>query len=243
MNYNDMTMIELREMCAKHGIVAGRSKAETIKRIEARDAELQDFANRHGEALAKSGMAIRSGGKDYKPEDHQPCQGCETIKAEAALAEYRAAHPEIAAEGAKMCDCDPVGDAAREHYQGIGKQPCDCQPDDTVDAMAYATGAQPLPDDAGFTTEVGADGVRRVTGMHPALGAPYGAQPEVIGVDYGQIEARALAHDIEAAKRDTPPTTPAYGVLSRRMVTMIRNQPKASVPGSVRRRMQREAAR
>lgn len=113
MNYNDMTMIELREMCAKHGIVAGRSKAETIKRIEARDAELQDFANRHGEALAKDGMAIRSGGKDYKPEDHQPCQGCETIKAEAALAEYRAAHPEIAAEGAKMCDCDPVGDAAR----------------------------------------------------------------------------------------------------------------------------------
>lgn len=189
MNYNDMTMAELREMCAKHGIVAGRSKAETIKRIEARDAELQDFANRHGEALAKAGMAIRSGGKDYKPEDHRPCQGCETIKAEAALAEYRAAHPEIAAEGAKMCDCELS-------HNGLGMvgRECDC---------------------------------------------PAGA-PEA---DYSGIEARALAHDIEAAKRDTPPTTPAYGVLSRRMVTMIRNQPKASIPGSVRRRMQREAAR
>ena len=98
MNYNDMTMAELREMCAKHGIIAGRSKAETIKRIEARDVELQDFANRHGEALAESGMAIRSGGKDYKPET-------------------------------KLCDCDPVGDAAREHYQGLGKQPCECQPE------------------------------------------------------------------------------------------------------------------
>ena len=142
----------------------------------------------------------------------------------------------------KMCDCDPAGDAAREHYHGLGKQPCDCAPDDTVDAMAYAMTAQPVPENAGCTTEVGADGVRRVTGMHLALGAPYGAQPEVIGIDYGSIEARALAHDIEAAKRDTPPATPAYGVLSRRMMTMIRNQPKASVPGSVRRRMQREAA-
>ena len=117
----------------------------------------------------------------------------ERIKAKEAEMQrdaYRAAHPEIAAEGAKLCDCDPVGDAAREHYQGLGKQPCDCQPE----------------------------------------------------ADYSGIEARALAHDIEAAKRDTPPTTPAYGVLSRRMMTMIRNQPKASVPGSVRRRMQREAA-
>ena len=127
MNYNDMSMAELREMCAKHGIVAGRSKAETITRIEARDAELQDFANRHGDALAKDGMAIRSGGKDYKPET-------------------------------KLCDCDPVGDAAREHYQGLGKQPCDCQPEadySGIEARALAHMAE----------AVGSDGARRVTGF------------------------------------------------------------------------------
>lgn len=179
MNYQDMTMAQLREMCAKHGIVAGRSKAETIKRIEARDVELQDFANRHGEALAESGMAIRSGGKDYKPET-------------------------------KLCDCDPVGDAAREHYQGLGKQPCDC----------IVVNGDTIPADSEE------------------------AQIVMAEADYSGIEARALAHDIEAAKRDTAPrTTPAYGVLSRRMMSMIRNQPKASIPGSVRRRMQREAAR
>lgn len=158
------TMAEARAECARIGITPARSLKETQARLDA-----HHVAN---------------------PEHHQPCQGCETIKAEAALAEYRVAHPEIAAEGAKMCDCDPVGDAAREHYQGLGKQPCDCQPE----------------------------------------------------ADYSGIEARTLAHDIEAAKRDTPPsTTPAYGVLTRRMMTMLRNQPKASVPGSVRRRMQREA--
>lgn len=80
---------------------------------------------------------------------------------------------------AKMCDCDPAGDAAREHWHGEGKRECDC---DTCEnkaceklaAMDFGPIEQRVVMHMGIDMASGPD---RTVAQHPALFAPYGSIP------------------------------------------------------------------
>ena len=103
----------------------------------------------------------------------------------------------------------------------------------------------------GYETEVGADGVRRVTGTYTE--AP--DEPEAKRAEADRVAEKTARHAMAfrsgaslflaaaAALGPVPRTSPDLREMASSFDRAARNRPRASVPGSVRRKMQREAAK
>lgn len=102
----------------------------------------------------------------------------------------------------------------------------------------------------GYETEVGADGVRRVTGTYTE--AP--DEPEAKRAEADRVAEKNARHAMAfgagaglflsaTAAPGQVRTSPDLREMARAFDRAARNKPRASVPGSVRRRMQRDAAK
>lgn len=103
----------------------------------------------------------------------------------------------------------------------------------------------------GCETEVGADGVRRVTGTYTEVPG----EPEAKRAEADRVAEKTARHAMAfrsgaslflaaaAALGPVPRTSPDLREMAGSFDRAARNRPRASVPGSVRRKMQRDAAK
>jgi hypothetical protein len=133
MSYENLSMVELREMCARLRITPGRSKAETITRIEAEDRREAEAADAAASAIVVNG--------DVLPADSEEAQ----IILNDPL-------PEIIG-----VDYGHIEARVMAHMVAGGAQVAD---------IMNAPYGNHAPVTGGFTTEVRADGRRHVTGTY-----------------------------------------------------------------------------
>lgn len=72
MSYENLSVAELREMCARLRITPGRSKAETITRVEAEDRREAEAADAAASAIVVNGDVLPADSEEAQIILHDP---------------------------------------------------------------------------------------------------------------------------------------------------------------------------